>query len=132
MSGPSRDFTPAAGFHFRTPQLSFDAFLAWGADLRAAREQGDGLAAALTTDRETQRQRLRNLIAAPELRDAIFVASPDLDEAIEIWLAGKRAEYWRVPLPAACRRRGRGIVPGPVDGPQPGGQKHYRSVTALL
>src|SRR5262245_50075521 len=71
----------AGGFHLRTPLLPFDVFLALGG-----------------RDPAGARARLRAHVESREFRDALFVASPDLDEALEIWLAdpesdrGQRAE----------------------------------------
>ena len=87
MSRPPSDVKPSAGFHFRTALLPFDAFLAWGADLAAPRAGGDRLEAAVAQDRETQRARLRTLVSSRAFRDALFVASPDLDEAFDTWIA---------------------------------------------
>lgn len=86
------DFTHSGGFHLRIPLLSFDLFLSCGCDLTAARVEGDGLDAALDADRAVQRQRFRAIVASRELRDALFIASPDLDDAIEIWLAEPESE----------------------------------------
>jgi thiopeptide-type bacteriocin biosynthesis protein len=43
------------------------------------------LAARLAADRELLRRRLRELIARPEIEEALFVASPSLVDGLEIW-----------------------------------------------
>jgi thiopeptide-type bacteriocin biosynthesis protein len=43
------------------------------------------LAEALVRDRGRLRDRLKTLIAHAEFREALFLASPDLDESIEVW-----------------------------------------------
>jgi len=92
VSQTPRRFTHSGGFHFRTPLLPFDAFLAWGADLAAPQAAGEWLEAAVARDRETQRARLRTLVSCREFRDALFVASPDLDEAFDTWIADPESE----------------------------------------
>jgi thiopeptide-type bacteriocin biosynthesis protein len=66
-------FDPAGFFVLRTPLLPFDEFLAWS-------EQAAG-------DRTVLRQRLRALIARPEVREALFIASPALEERLDTELA---------------------------------------------
>ena len=82
-----RDFEPSGFLALRTPLLSFDEFLAWSDGLEAA-GGGDpsSLEHSLEVDRERVRGRLRDLLARPLIRDALFVASPDLDDSLEVWL----------------------------------------------
>jgi thiopeptide-type bacteriocin biosynthesis protein len=88
---------------FRTPLLPFEELEAWGEGLAAggALDRGadpPALAAALAADRERLRARLRELCARPEIREALFLASPSLSESLELWIAqpegkkGQRAE----------------------------------------
>jgi thiopeptide-type bacteriocin biosynthesis protein len=77
---------PSGGFHLRTPLLSFDLFLSWGSDLTATCVPAERLEAALKEDRAIQRQRLRAIVESRDMREAIFVASPELDAAVENWL----------------------------------------------
>lgn len=66
---------PAGYFVLRTPLLPFGEFLALG---DAGRQRtGAGL---------------RALVARPEVREALFLASPELDEAVERWLADPDGE----------------------------------------
>jgi thiopeptide-type bacteriocin biosynthesis protein len=60
---------------------------AWGEGLEAVGALGEpqGLEAALERDRARLRARLLAAVTRPEVRDAIFVASPSVDEALEVW-----------------------------------------------
>lgn len=58
---------PSGFFVLRTPLLSFDEALAWT----------DG-----SSDRDTLRKRLLETWQRPEVREAVFLASPDLDAAL--------------------------------------------------
>lgn len=64
---------PSGWFVLRTPTLSYDEFLAWGA--------GDGGAEA-----EVLRDRLRTAVARPEVREAVFLASPRVADLLDGWL----------------------------------------------
>ncbi|MDQ3982734.1 MAG: lantibiotic dehydratase family protein, partial [Actinomycetota bacterium] len=68
-----RGIEPSGFFVLRTPALPYDDFVA----LRGA-----------PGDRETgsQRERLRASVARPEVRDAVFVASPRIAELLDRWL----------------------------------------------
>lgn len=95
----------AAPFGFlvvRTPLLPFSDLETWGDGL-AAPAAGDGaeeaeLAAALAADAATLRARLRELIARPEVAEALWVASPSLSAGLAEWRRdpegkkGRRAE----------------------------------------
>lgn len=70
---PPAELRPAGFFVIRTPLLPFDEFLAWGA----------------AADR---RAFLRGWAARPEVRDALFVASPDLEGSLDHWLAAPESE----------------------------------------
>jgi thiopeptide-type bacteriocin biosynthesis protein len=109
----SRDYQPSGFFAFRTPLLPYDALEAWSSGLRAAAaaepaetnaaqvplEQPDaGWPERLNADRELLRSRLRELVARPEIEEALFVASPSLVDGVELWRTqpdskkGQRAE----------------------------------------
>jgi thiopeptide-type bacteriocin biosynthesis protein len=81
----------AAGAFFvlRTPLLPFETIARLGEGLTApaAIDDPERLAQALDRDRSCLRAALRDLAAVPAIRDAIFVASPDLDAAVDVWLA---------------------------------------------
>jgi thiopeptide-type bacteriocin biosynthesis protein len=95
-------FTPSGFFVLRTPLLPFEEMAAWSEGLEAVGSLGDpeGLVAALARDRARLRARLLALVARPELRDAIFVASPSLDEALEVWQKEPDGEQGRKLEPA--------------------------------
>jgi thiopeptide-type bacteriocin biosynthesis protein len=80
-------YTPSGFFVLRTPLLSFEELAAWSEGLEAVGALGDPqrLEAALERDRDRLRARLLAAVTRPEVRDAIFVASPSLDEALEVW-----------------------------------------------
>lgn len=86
MSG--HGFVPSPFFAFRTPVLPFERFeeLAAGAGAPAAVGDPILLEEAVARDRADQRRRLRALVARPEVREALFLASPDLDDALPTWL----------------------------------------------
>jgi hypothetical protein len=82
------EFVASGFFVLRTPLLPFDDVLAWGDGLVApgAVGQPGALAAALALDRARLRARLGQLVARPEVRDAVAAASPALDASIGHWL----------------------------------------------
>jgi thiopeptide-type bacteriocin biosynthesis protein len=85
-------------FVLRTPLLPFNELEAWSAGLAAPGSGPEGLEAALSADRERLRDRLRAVLERPAVREALFVASPDFVEGLEVWLRdpegkkGRRAE----------------------------------------
>lgn len=85
---PSVPFVPSGFFALRTPYLPFEELEAWSA----------GLTGAEAPDRELLRQRLGELIDRPEIREAVFVASPSLYDGLALWRRepegkkGQRAE----------------------------------------
>jgi thiopeptide-type bacteriocin biosynthesis protein len=90
VAGPTRssigfDFVPSGFFAFRTPLLPFEEVEAWSAGLAAPGADPEALAAALAADRAMLRARLGALVERPEVAEALFVASPSLAEALEIW-----------------------------------------------
>ncbi|MDP8931684.1 MAG: lantibiotic dehydratase [Actinomycetota bacterium] len=98
---PSR-FTPSGFFVLRTPVLPFGELAAWseGLEAVAALDDPEGLKEALARDRKQLRDRLLTLLARPELRDALFVASPSLDEAFGVWQKEPESERGRKIEPA--------------------------------
>ncbi|MDP8931698.1 MAG: lantibiotic dehydratase [Actinomycetota bacterium] len=88
MSGREKTaFTPSGFFVLRTPLLPFEEMEAWSEGLEAVGTLDDHrcLEEALSRDRARLRERLLAVLTRPELREAIFVASPSLDEAFEAW-----------------------------------------------
>lgn len=82
-------FSDCGFFVLRTPLSPLDEFTAWSSDLTAPQAQAKGvsLAESLQTDRTRLRERLRGLAARDHLREALFVASPNLQDRLEAWLA---------------------------------------------
>ena len=74
------DWTRADFFAFRTPLLSVDELLHW-ADGVEVSQSGD-----LQSSRAILRSRLRAVVLRPEVREALFVATPSLDDGIPAWL----------------------------------------------
>jgi lantibiotic biosynthesis protein len=79
------DFVPSGFFVFRTPLLPFEEVEAWSAGLGAPAAGSAELAAALAADRAMLRARLGALTERSEVAEALFVASPSLAEALDIW-----------------------------------------------
>ncbi|HEU4406670.1 MAG TPA: lantibiotic dehydratase [Polyangiaceae bacterium] len=77
-------------FVARTPLLPIDELVGWAEGLRApaAAAEGDDAAldAALAHDRARLLAWLRAKARRPEVREALFVASPSLDDAVSAWL----------------------------------------------
>lgn len=86
---------PSGFFAFRTALLPFDELIALNQGLQAASSEPDGLEGALADDRATLRDRLRAIVSRPEVRDALFVASPDLEASLESWLKEPEGERGR-------------------------------------
>ena len=102
-----RDFVPSGFFAFRTPFLPYEELEAWAAGLSAAAAGNDPerlaaaperLAEALAADRALLRSRLAGFLERPEVREALFLASPSLFDGLDAWRAdpeskkGGRAE----------------------------------------
>ncbi|WP_448620841.1 lantibiotic dehydratase [Geodermatophilus sp. URMC 65] len=90
-------FAPSGFFVLRTPLLPFDELAALGEGLEAVDALGDpqGLDQALDKDRSWLRNQLRTAVTRPELREAVFLASPSLDEALEVWQTEPDSERGR-------------------------------------
>lgn len=75
-------------FVLRTALLPFDAFLNWAEGLEAPHclEDPARLEEALAADRRRLRERLNAVALRPGVREALFLASADLDEALGRWL----------------------------------------------
>ncbi|HEU5055814.1 MAG TPA: lantibiotic dehydratase [Kofleriaceae bacterium] len=68
-------------FVLRSPLLPLDEFYRWGDDLERRADDE-----ALARDAARVRARLRALVQRPEIREAIFVASPGVEESLDHWL----------------------------------------------
>lgn len=82
-------------FVLRTPLLPVDELVAWGEGLEAPGASAGELANALARDRARLRERLRAMVARPEVREALFIASPSLEASIADWLADAEGERGR-------------------------------------
>jgi len=80
---------PSGFFILRTPLLPFRELLDWA----------DGA----ERDRGLLRARLREIVDRPEVREAIFVSSPLLEELIDVWKAEPDSERGRQCEPALVR-----------------------------
>src|SRR4029077_9406142 len=82
------DALPSGFFALRTPLLPFDDFRAWSEGLTDSEfvDDPDRLESALNADRARLRERLRRLLAHPVVREALYIASPDLDESLPVWI----------------------------------------------
>lgn len=87
-------YAPADFFVMRAPLLSFDQFLAWSTGLSAPGciHNPSALTAALAADRAQWRGQVREALTNPELREALYVASPDLEASLSCWLAQPESE----------------------------------------
>ena len=90
MSGrgtPAPVAIPSGFFVLRTPLLPFTEVIAWGDGLQGptAVDDPDVLAEAVDADRAQLRRRLEDIVTTPEFRDALFVASPGLAAAVDLW-----------------------------------------------
>jgi len=80
-----REYRSSGFVVLRTPLLPIDEFLRWGAGFRAA-ESPDQLAQTLAEDRNILRSRLKAVFSRPEIREALFLASPDFVDSLPVWL----------------------------------------------
>jgi thiopeptide-type bacteriocin biosynthesis protein len=87
-------FAPSGFFALRTPLLPFDELLAWTAQQQAVATTEDSTQyePSAASDRTRRRTYLRNVCTRPEVREALFVASPDLDERFDAWLCDPESE----------------------------------------
>lgn len=123
--------TASGFFVVRTPLLPFDELLAWGDGLKASGSTGDlsTLDVALKADRRILRERLAAAMSRPELREALFLASPDVAGTLDVWEKDPDSERGRRLEPALAAYFSRaaarptpfglfaGCTTGAVDGP---------------
>ena len=76
---------PAGFFVLRTPLAPFHDVTDWSDGLEAPHAKDGTLAEALAADRSLLRARLAAYLDKPEIREALFVATPSLDESIAVW-----------------------------------------------
>ncbi len=82
---------PSGFFALRSPLLPFGDLRAWSAGVSAPAAIGDTarLAVALGADRAMLAERLLAIWRRPEVREAVFLASPELDAALERSVPGE-------------------------------------------
>jgi len=91
---PAAAAVPSGFFVMRTPLLPHDSLVALSDGLEAGRVTDPArLAEALAADRARLRQRLRDAIARPAIREAVFLASPSLDASLAIWERDPESRY---------------------------------------
>jgi thiopeptide-type bacteriocin biosynthesis protein len=92
------EIVPSGLVVMRTPLLPMEEIEAWSAGLQSPHADPASLDEALVHDRALLRERLRSIVARPEVAEAIFLASADLLDGVEQWKRdpeskkGKRAE----------------------------------------
>ncbi len=81
------DYSTAGFFVLRTPLLPFEEFLSLsqGLSLPGALHNGGDLAEACASDRKLIRARLQELAQRPEIREALWLASPEFFESLATW-----------------------------------------------
>ena len=113
-------------FVLRTPLLPLDTVTEWSHGLEAPARAADPVTLddAIASDRLRLRSRLAEIVTEPGFREAIFVASPSLEAAIESWRKdpdserGQRAEHALVAylMRAAARPTPFGLFAGCTAG----------------
>ncbi len=83
-----RRFIASGFFALRTPLLSLDELTAFSARLSAPAATDGEIDEAVECDREILCERLRVAFERSELRDALYVASPSLENALAAWRPG--------------------------------------------
>lgn len=78
-------FEPQDFFVLRTPLLSVNELLSWSAGLESPAAPDDTLEQALSRDYARLTERLRAALARPEVREALYLASPDLYDRLPAW-----------------------------------------------
>lgn len=116
-------FTPSGFFVLRTPALPFTELSEWTEGLSTGHSAADV---------ETLRQRLREKVQRPHVRDALLVSSQSLDRGIEEWLndpgSKKSDKIEKALVRYLCRMAGRSTPFGLFSGVTMG---HVGDVTDL-
>jgi thiopeptide-type bacteriocin biosynthesis protein len=88
---------PVGFFVLRTPLLPFDEFikLSEGVDTMVALDNPERFQDAYATDRGELRKRLRSIVTRPEVRDALFLAAPNIIERLHFWTSDPDSERGR-------------------------------------
>ena len=89
----SQGIQPSGFFVLRTPLAPLRELLAWSEGLAAPDTPNDReLGTALAADRKALRGRLAAFVSRREIREAVFLASPSLDESIDVWFSKPESE----------------------------------------
>jgi lantibiotic biosynthesis protein len=90
-------FAASGFFVIRTPLLPFDEFLRWSEGLETLTSPNNParLEETLAADRSRLRSRLHTAMTRPEVREALFVASPDLEGSFDLWVRDPESERGR-------------------------------------
>ena len=81
------EFTTSGFFVLRTPMLSIQEFLGLAEGLAFAQALGNNgdLKSSAAADRKLLRFRLTKLLERPEIREALWLASPEFFDALSLW-----------------------------------------------
>jgi hypothetical protein len=83
-----RAFAPVDFFVVRSASLPVEVFEEWGKGLQVPHTTDDSvLEHAIAHDRALLRERLREIALRPDVREALYLASPDLEGSLEDWVA---------------------------------------------
>lgn len=85
-------FVASGFFALRTPLLPLQALVDWSQQLRAPQAPPGERQQALAEDRHRLRERLRHWLADPVIREALFIASPVLEQSLPVWQAEPDSE----------------------------------------
>ena len=82
-----KEYATSGFFVLRTPLLPFQEFLklSQGLTFAQALAQGGDLAGAAAADRKLIRERLQELAARPEVKEALWIASPEFFDSLALW-----------------------------------------------
>ena len=82
-----KEYATSGFFVLRTPLLPFQEFLklSQGLTFAQAVAQGGDLAGAVAADRKLVRERLRELAGRPEVKEALWIASPEFFDSLALW-----------------------------------------------
>lgn len=94
---PEHSFAPVGFFVLRTPLLPFDEFTKWskGLEMMTALNDPERREDAYDADCERLRKRLRSIVTRPEVRDGLFLASPNIIERFHLWTDDPNGERGR-------------------------------------
>lgn len=85
------DMAPSGFFLMRTPLLPLARLLLWSGTLKVSGAPLESLQQAAAEDRDALLSRLRGIVQRPEIREALMLASAELDAAMERWLSREGA-----------------------------------------